>query len=60
MPEGNEGYGMFDFNHIRQFWNLMKQKKDNEQLGMMQAMQDEKKFLTDKIQQQEEEKALMK
>ena len=51
MPDGNEGYGMFDFNHLRQFWTLLKQNKENEQLGMMQAMQDEKKFLTDKIQQ---------
>ena len=22
MPEGTEGYGMFDVNHLRQFWSL--------------------------------------
>ena len=49
MPQGQEGYGMFDYNHLRQFWTLTKQNKENESLSILQTMQDEKKFLTDKI-----------
>lgn len=22
MPDGPEGYGMFDFNHLKQFWTM--------------------------------------
>jgi len=40
MPEGSDGYGMFDYNHLRQFYTLMKQNVENEQLGQLQAMQD--------------------
>ena len=56
MPQGQEGYGMFDYNHLRQFWTLTKQNKENESLSILQTMQDEKKFLTDKIQDYEKEK----
>ena len=49
MPEGSEGYGMFDVNHLRQFWTLTSQSKENEQLAMIQGMQDSKKQLADKI-----------
>ena len=35
MPDGQEGYGMFDYNHIRQFWTLTKQNKENEHLAIM-------------------------
>lgn len=54
MPEGSEGYGMFDYNHIRQFWTLTQQNKENEHLAIMQAMQDEKKLLADRIKELEE------
>ena len=40
MPEGPEGYGMFDFNHLRQFFTLAAQAKENEQLSLVQTMQD--------------------
>ena len=53
MPEGSEGYGMFDYNHIRQFWTLTQQNKENEHLAIMQAMQDEKKLLCDRIKELE-------
>ena len=53
MPEGQEGYGMFDYNHIRQFWTLTQQNKENEHLAILQAMQDEKKLFCDRIQELE-------
>ena len=53
MPNGEQGYGLFDYNHIRQFWTLTQQNKENEHLAIMQAMQDEKKMLLDKIKELE-------
>jgi predicted transcriptional regulator len=54
MPEGAEGYGMFDINHLRQFFTLTAQSKENEQLSLVQTMQDQKKILADKIGEYEE------
>ena len=53
MPNGEQGYGLFDYNHIRQFWTLTQQNKENEHLAIMQAMQDEKKMLLDRIKELE-------
>lgn len=49
MPEGQEGYGLYDYNHLRQFWTLTKQNQDNEHLSVIQNLQDQKKILDDKI-----------
>jgi len=49
MPEGPEGYGMFDVNHLRQFWSLTSQQKENEHLSLIQNLQDQKKQLGQKI-----------
>ena len=53
MPEGPEGYGMFDFNHLRQFYTLTAQAKENDQLAIQQTMQDQKKIMAEKIQEYE-------
>lgn len=45
MPEGPDGYGMFDFDHIKQFWMLTKQSSENENISIMENMQDQKKLL---------------
>jgi hypothetical protein len=29
---------MFDYNHLRQFWTLLKQNKENESLSILQTM----------------------
>ena len=44
MPEGAEGYGMFDFNHLRQFWTLTAQTKENDELALQQSMEEQKKL----------------
>jgi hypothetical protein len=49
MPEGPEGYGQFDYNHLRQFYNLTQQTKDSEHLAQLELMQQNKTMLTDKI-----------
>ena len=49
MPEGAEGYGMFDFNHLRQFWTLTAQNKENDDLALQQSMEEQKKLLAQKI-----------
>lgn len=54
MPEGSEGFGMFDFNHLRQFWTLTKQNQENEHLAMLETMQDQKKIMAQKILEYEE------
>ena len=38
MPEGQEGYGMFDYNHLRQFYLMTQQAKETEHLNTLQAM----------------------
>lgn len=53
MPEGAEGYGMFDFNHLRQFWTLTAQTKENDDLALHQTMEEQKKLLVEKIQEYE-------
>jgi len=35
MPEGPDGYGMFDINHLRQFWTLNQKAKENEHLSLV-------------------------
>ena len=38
MPEGAAGYGMLDYNHLRQFWTLNQQTIDNKHLFEVQAL----------------------
>jgi hypothetical protein len=45
MPEGQEGYGQFDYNHVRQFWMLLKKNQENDHMTIIEAMQDQKKIL---------------
>ena len=35
MPEGPEGYGMFDYNHLRQFWTMTKQNQELEHISVI-------------------------
>ena len=56
MPEGPDGYGQFDYNHIRQFWMLTKKNQENENMAIIEAMQDQKKILAQKIQEYESSK----
>ena len=35
MPEGPDCYGMFDINHLRQFWTLNQKAKENEHLSLV-------------------------
>lgn len=53
MPEGAAGYGMLDFNHLRQFWTLNQQTVDNKHLFEIQAIQDKNKILNEKIKEYE-------
>ena len=53
MPEGPDGYGQFDYNHVRQFWMLTKKNQENEHMAIIEAMQDQKKILAAKIQDYE-------
>ena len=38
MPEGQEGYGMFDFSHLKMFWTLVQKKTENSHLSEVQNM----------------------
>jgi CRISPR-associated protein Cas8b1/Cst1 subtype I-B len=49
MPEGPQGYGMLDYNSLRQFWSIHQQNRDNEKLQILGAIQEEKKILTEKL-----------
>lgn len=53
MPEGAAGYGMLDYNHLRQFWTLNQQTVDNKHLFEVQSLQDKIKDLTSKLQENE-------
>ena len=44
---------MFDINHLRQFYTLSQQSKENENLLIVQTMQDQKAIMADKIAQYE-------
>jgi hypothetical protein len=49
MPDGPEGYGLFDVNHLRQFWMLTQQSKENEQLTIVQGLKDLNKKLEEQL-----------
>ena len=38
MAEGPDGYGQFDYNHVRQFWMLTKKNQENEHMAIIEAM----------------------
>ena len=45
MPEGQEGFGMLDYNHLRQFWTLEQQKRDNENMSIVMGLQEQEEQL---------------
>lgn len=49
MPEGAQGFGMLDYNHLRQFWTLNQQTIDNKHLFEVQGLQDKIKSLNERI-----------
>ena len=53
LPE-NE-LGLYDLEHLKQFWTHMKQENDNESGNIIQVMKEEKVVLYQKIHQYEKE-----
>ena len=45
QPQGPEGYGLLDYNHIRQFYQLQMQNRETEHKTLIDALQEEKKML---------------
>ena len=58
IHEENEGgenfegqsFGLYDIEHLRQFWTLMKTQTDNESTHIIAVMREEKQMLMQKIQ----------
>lgn len=50
-PEGdNQSFGLYDIEHLRQFWTLMRTQTDNESTHIIAVMREEKLMLMHKIQ----------
>jgi len=47
LSEGN--FGLYDIDHLRQFWTLMKTQTDNESTHIIQVLREEKLMLQSKI-----------
>ena len=54
LPESVEP-GLYDIDHLRQFWTHLKTQSDNESTNIIQVMKEEKVFLMHKIHNYEKE-----
>mmetsp|Transcript_40661 Transcript_40661/g.62004 ORF Transcript_40661/g.62004 Transcript_40661/m.62004 type:complete len:215 (+) Transcript_40661:16-660(+) len=53
MPEGPDGFGMLDLNHLNEFWVMTKKNQENEHLVIVESLQEQKKMLAQRIQDYE-------
>lgn len=53
LPEGQ--YGLYDIDHLRQFWTLYKSQAENENGHIIEVMKEEKKVMYEKISRAEKE-----
>jgi hypothetical protein len=52
LPETAE-FGLYDIEHLRQFWTHLKSQNDNESTHIIEVMREEKQMLMQKIHQYE-------
>lgn len=53
----DDQYGLYDIEHIRSFWTLLKSQTENESTHIIEIMKEEKKVMYQKISQYERELA---
>ena len=53
----DDEFGLYDIEHLRQFWTHLKSQTDNESTHIIQVMKEEKQMLMHKIQQYERDLA---
>ncbi len=53
MPEGPDGFGMLDLNHLNEFWVMTKKNQENEHLVIVESLQEQKKMRAQRIQDYE-------
>lgn len=48
MPDNQ--YGLYDIDHLRSFWTLLKSQNENESTNIYEIMKEEKKVMYEKMQ----------
>jgi hypothetical protein len=56
LPETGE-FGLYDIDHLRQFWTHLRSQSDNESTDIIEVMREEKQMLMQKIHNYEREAA---